>query len=262
MFVATPDHLLQAVRFGTAGPAFVASGGWIGSWELWQDPFASMHERWRCVGFDHRGTGSSATTGGRALGTSPDELVDDLVHVLDHFEIDRCVLAGTSFGATSCLRAAQRLAHRVQALVLVGAVTDLSPSGPAHLLDGAAADWPTAVGRFVDAAIVEPDSDHVKAWARQILARAQPEVALAVLEGHAAPGALPALDEMHVPTLLLHGQLDQVVPIAEAQRAADAIPGAELVEVGGAGHLPTLTKPHLVVDLIDTWARRRLDLAL
>jgi pimeloyl-ACP methyl ester carboxylesterase len=37
---------------------FVAHGGWVGNWELWQEPFQLMQSRWRCIAYDHRGAGS------------------------------------------------------------------------------------------------------------------------------------------------------------------------------------------------------------
>lgn len=93
MFLMVDGHRLNAVAFGAGPRTFVAHGGWVGSWELWQDPFQLMHSRWRCIGYDHRGSGAS-TFPPEAIG--PDVLVDDLFRVLDHFGVGRCVLAGES----------------------------------------------------------------------------------------------------------------------------------------------------------------------
>lgn len=32
-------HLLNSVDFGSGPSTFIAHGGWVGSWELWQEPF-------------------------------------------------------------------------------------------------------------------------------------------------------------------------------------------------------------------------------
>ena len=53
---------------------------------------------------------------------------------------------------------------------------------------------------------------------------------------------LPGLD---VPTLIIHGAEDQLIPLAEAEIMQAGIPGAELVVVAGAGHLPNLEQPEL-----------------
>ncbi len=67
------------------------------------------------------------------------------------------------------------------------------------------------------------------------------------------------LRSLHLPTLVLHGQDDPQIPVAQAEAVAHAIAGSELILVGGGGHEPTVAKPHLVVDLLDGWGRRRLD---
>ncbi len=46
-----------------------------------------------------------------------------------------------------------------------------------------------------------------------------------------------------VPTLVVHGESDQLIPMAEAERTAGTIPGAELVRIDQAGHLPNLEQP-------------------
>jgi len=47
-----------------------------------------------------------------------------------------------------------------------------------------------------------------------------------------------ALSEIGVPTLILHGEQDKLIPVAAARKFADAIPGAKLVTYAHAGHLP------------------------
>ncbi len=53
MFVTVGDAQLYAVAFGSPkAPAILGIGGWIGSWELWADPFSLPSERWRTLAFD------------------------------------------------------------------------------------------------------------------------------------------------------------------------------------------------------------------
>ena len=54
---------------------------------------------------------------------------------------------------------------------------------------------------------------------------------------------LPSLD---VPTLVVHGELDALVPLANGELIAKTIPGAELVVVPGSGHLLNLEDPDTV----------------
>jgi pimeloyl-ACP methyl ester carboxylesterase len=53
------------------------------------------------------------------------------------------------------------------------------------------------------------------------------------------------LPEINIPTLVIHGVDDQIVPLDEAQQMAAAIPNASLEIIPGAGHLPNLERPDL-----------------
>jgi pimeloyl-ACP methyl ester carboxylesterase len=250
VFVSADGYLLHAVEFGS-GPAFVAHGGWVGNWELWQEPFELMHRRWRCIGFDHRGSGASSFPPGSI---SPTALVDDLFRVLDHFEVDTCVLAGESLGALTCLLAALRDPSRFDGLVLVDGAPAASRDAMEPLVNGSRSDYAATVRAFIDACVPEPDSDHIRRWARQILLRADPEAAARVFESHYEENAAADITQIGVPTLLIHGENDVIVPVDLARAVAAAIPGAEIVVLPDTGHLPTMTRAQTVVDEIERWA--------
>ena len=251
MFIPVDRHLLNTVCFGSAPSTFVAHGGWVGNWELWQDPFMLMHHRWRCIGYDHRGAGASTFPPDSITATA---LVDDLFAVLDHYEVDRCVLAGESLGALTCLQAVLRSPERFSGLVLVDGVPAASEERQSTLVRGARADYPATIKSFVDGCIPEPDSEHFRQWGRQILLRADPEAAARIFEAHYLTHVTPPLADVTVPTLVVHGEDDHIVPLAIGRHVAATIPGAELVVIPGAGHVPTLTRPQAVVDAIETWA--------
>jgi len=52
----------------------------------------------------------------------------------------------------------------------------------------------------------------------------------------AAPGRLERLRSLGVPTLVIHGAADVLVPVENGRNVATAIPGARLVEIEGMGH--------------------------
>ena len=101
MFLTRPDARLATVCFGAGTTTLVALGGWIGSWELWLEPFCLLSSTFRTIAFDHRGTGATLA--------APESinfatLVDDLFAVLDAYAIEQCVLAAESAGAAVALR--------------------------------------------------------------------------------------------------------------------------------------------------------------
>lgn len=250
MFISADGCLLNTVRFGAGTRTFVAHGGWVGSWELWQEPFQLMQDRWRCVGYDHRGSGISTAS---ASSITPNRLVDDLFTVLDTLGIDECVLAGESLGVLTCALAVQRDPSRFSGLVLVDGAPNADRERMAPLIDGSRSDYPATVRWFVDACIPEPDSEHIRRWGREILLRAEPEAAAAILEVHAEAKVAPDFSSMRLPTLVIHGELDTIIPLAAGEMVAKAIPNSKLVVIPGAGHVPTLTHPAQVVSAIDEW---------
>ncbi len=55
MFIAVGDAKIYATAFGsTTSPVIVGLGGWIGSWELWAEPFVILSQNWRAIAYDHR----------------------------------------------------------------------------------------------------------------------------------------------------------------------------------------------------------------
>ncbi len=60
----------------------------------------------------------------------------------------------------------------------------------------------------------------------------------------------PQLGEIAVPTLLIWGEKDGITSRAHHDEILDAIPGARLEVVAGAGHLPTVEAPEVVVPLL------------
>lgn len=250
MFIEVDGIRLHAVSFGDGPRTLLAVGGWTGSWELWEQPFEQLTGMgWRCVGYDHRGSGESPADPARL---TVDGLVDEVRGVMDALGIDRCVLAGESMGGAVAQHAAVRWPERLEGLALVAPRPATAPVSDAFAA-ACVADYPAAVASFVDACLPEPGSDHLRRWGRDILLRAEPEQAARMLTMWADPD-LPLLDprDIGVPTVILHGTADVIVPIDGSRSLAATIPGATLLELPDAGHVPTLTRPDEVVGAIRT----------
>ena len=253
MWIPAGGHLLNTITMGSGSRTFVAHGGWVGGWELWQQPFELMQDSWRCIGYDHRGAGASTAP---PESVTPQALVDDLFTVLDDVGAEDCVLAGESMGALTVLAACIAQPDRFRGLVIVDGINATAgSSGPA---DPVRADYRAYVEAFVDACVPEPDSDHLRRWGRQILDRSDPEAAARMLESHEDACLAPELESITVPTLVIHGERDAIVPVDVGRQTAARIPGAELVVIPGAGHVPTITRPRDVVRAIADWSERRL----
>jgi pimeloyl-ACP methyl ester carboxylesterase len=83
-------------------------------------------------------------------------------------------------------------------------------------------------------------------------------VAAALLAMRDRPDATPVLATLAgVPSLVVVGEHDATTPPEEARRMAAAIPGAELVVIAGAGHLPCIEAPAELADALARWMRAR-----
>jgi pimeloyl-ACP methyl ester carboxylesterase len=214
----------------------------VPSWGVILNGLASFS---RLILFDKRGTGmSDRVSGAPTLETR----MDDLRAVMDAVGSGRAALFGVSEGAPMSLLFTATYPERTAALVLRSGFprTIWAPDYP----------W----GRTEEEYRRETDRELALFGPREqaeevvrSLGRFDDDALPAIVDYFrlsASPGAVEALALMNkdidvrhvlpairVPTLILHGSEDTVVPLDVASYMAERIPGARLVEVPGAGHL-------------------------
>lgn len=249
MFLDVNGVRLHALAFGDGPRTLLAVGGWTGSWEVWEEPLAQLSSAgWRCIAYDHRGSGESPT---EPADITVDAMVTDVFGILDTFGIEHCIVAGESQGGAIAQYAAARAPERFDGLVLAAP----TPTGRAErsggFADACRTDYPAAVASFVERCLPEPDSDHIKRWGKNILLRAEPEQAARIIEMW-SDDAVADVDprQLALPVLILHGTADVIVPVELSRALAELLPDAQLVEFDGVGHVPTMTRPDEVVAAI------------
>jgi pimeloyl-ACP methyl ester carboxylesterase len=211
-----------------------------------------------------------------------DHAVRFIIEVLDELRLESAVLAGASGGGTWATWCALDRPERVRGLVMLGSVPLLPgariPLGirlVATPVLGDVLSRSVRPGRRMllrlmsamgegDTILRYPDLlDSLTAAARDPVANA---ANVAEFRALITPlGARPAtrirpddLRRMTVPTLMIWGDHDPVVSVAEAQVAADLIPEARL-EVLPAGHVPQLGNPGRVAELLEAFAQSVAD---
>jgi pimeloyl-ACP methyl ester carboxylesterase len=176
----------------------------------------------------------------------------DLAALLDLAGVDQAVVAGLSMGGYIALAFARVYPDRLRALILCD--TRAGPdSSEARANREAGARRALAEGVRP---VVEPLIPKLLApgtppelvdSVRQMLLASRPAGVAGALRGMAMRSdASPGLSAIAVPTLVVVGAEDELMPVTEARAMADAIPDAELVVVPDAGHLAPLEQPEAV----------------
>lgn len=249
MFLKLDDAELFVSSFGKGPDTLVAHGGWVGSGELWYQPFEILSRSWRTITYDHRGTGATVN---HAQTTTFELLVQDLFKVLDALSVDRCVLAAESSGACIALEAALRDPSQFKGLVIVdGRYYGGRTVGAARFMEGCRTDFPGTMELFINACIPEENCDAERRWGKQITHRSNGPSAIQLMECLEVVDVEPRLSTISLPTLIIHGRRDVICPLAAAENLAAKIPNSRLVVIEDAGHVPTITRPVDVAKAIE-----------
>ena len=252
-YLTTPDGTRLYYKDWGRGQPVVFSHGWpldSDSWEA-QMLFLADHG-YRVIAHDRRGHGRSSQPWD---GNDMDHYADDLATVIDTLDLKDAVLVGFSTGGGEVARYIGRHGTaRVRKVVLVSAVTPLmlktpaNPGGlPIEVFDGLRkASLQNRSQLYRDLASgpffgfnrpgAKPSQGLIDAFWMQ-----------GMLGGHkntydsiaafSATDFTQDLKRFDVPTLIIHGDDDQVVPIdASARAAAKLVEGVRLIEYPGAPH--------------------------
>src|SRR5512141_1835413 len=201
-----------------------------------------LAEDYRVITFDNRGTGRSTGTG---FGFRVKDMADDAAAVLDAAGAGRAFVFGISMGGMAALELALRHPERVRALVLGATFASWlksrkpSVSVVSELLVGGALSRVGAHGLLGRALVsVEHLRADFDAFSKWIVngERVSPKVLLQQMTAVTRHDAMKRLGDLSMPTLVLTGDRDRLIPAENSRRLAGAIPGARLVLLPGAGH--------------------------
>jgi non-heme chloroperoxidase len=252
--------------WGTGQPV-VFSHGWPLSSDAWEDQMSFLASRgFRCIAHDRRGHGRSSQPG---TGHDMDTYADDLAALVQALDLKDAIHIGHSTGGGEVARYIGRQgAARVAGAVLIGAITPLmlqTPENPGGL--------PMKVFDDIRAGVLKDRSQFFKdlsvpffganrSWAtvsRGVLdtfwflgMQAGFNAVYDCIKVFSETDLTDDLRKIDVPTLIVHGDDDQIVPIgASALRAAQIVKQATLKIYEGAGHgLTTTLKDRLNADLL------------
>jgi len=254
-------------EWGVEGSPVLLSHGWPLNSDAWEATALYLAQRGhRVFAHDRRGHGRSSRTW---HGNEMDSYADDLACLIESNQLSELTLVGHSTGGGELVRYLGRHGSaRVSKLVLVGAVPPLmlagsdNPQGlPAEVFDalraGELADRSQLYRDLADG----PFFGHNRTgdvsqglrdafWLQSMACghRAAHEC----IAAFSATDFRPDLARIDVPTLVIHGDDDQIVPIdVGGRRSAALIAGARLSVYQGGGHaLPDTARERLNAELL------------
>ena len=218
---------------------------------LWRPQLDGLADIARGLALDLRGHGESQSFSGAY---PMDLLADDCAAFLDALEIRQpVVLAGLSMGGYACMAFCRRHADRLAGLILCAtrARAD-SPDGKQNRTNSAALAQERGVPVAVTGLLNKLMAPITYRRRPDLVDRVKSMVEVTPLEGvvgdllgmRARPDSLSTLAAFELPTLILHGAEDQIIPLSEAEEMQVTLPNAHLTIIPDAGHLLNLEQPH------------------
>jgi 3-oxoadipate enol-lactonase len=238
-----------AVEVRGEGPAVLFIHGYPLDHTIWREQLDAL-DGYHRIAPDLRGMGQSDAPD---LGYGMGIYAADLAALLDAIGVDEVILCGLSMGGYIAFEFLRNWRSRVRGLVLMDTRAEADSAEAARARDASA-----AVAREGGAAAVA-DAMLPKVLSSQTVAR-HPEIVERVrrlMARTAVPGIVGALASMRdrpdsesllptlagLPTLIIVGEADSLTPPENARAMAQAIPGARLVIIPDAGHLPPVEQP-------------------
>lgn len=234
-----------------SGKPVLFSHGWPLDADMWEYQMEYLSSRgYRTIAFDRRGFGRSSQPW---TGYDYDTFADDIAQLIEHLDLSEVTLVGFSMGGGDVARyIARHGSSRVAKLALLGAVTPIFgqtadyPEGvPTSVFDGIKAGLLKDRAQFIaDFASPFYGTNQNQVVSEGVLTQTLNVALLASLKGtvdcvtaFSETDFRPDMAKIDVPTLVIHGDADQIVPSkTTGEVAAKLIKGAEFKAYAGAPH--------------------------
>jgi len=249
---ATQRHTVQGVTLAVDvsgdGPALLLVHGFPLDRTLWRSVTSTL-TGWRRIVPDLRGMGlSEAPDGDYTMAM----YADDLAALLDALHVETAVVCGLSMGGYVAFELLRRHRDRIRALVLMNtrATADGSDARARReaMMARVRRDGTGFLAEEMLPKLIAPVSHEtmpeVVRHVRMMAAGSAPHGivgALAAMRDRTDAGDL--LATIGLPTLVVAGSEDQLIPLAEARAMSDAIRGAHWAVIPAAGHLVPVEQP-------------------
>lgn len=258
---------------GTGSPAFILLHGFGASTFSWREVMTPLSAYGQVIAYDRPAFGLTERpiTWDIENPYTQESNITLLLGLMDAKGIDQAVLVGNSAGGT--LATAFTLAHPERVLALIEVDAAIYQTRPDSLI----LDWflntpqvdhlgPLIARRlggeqgesFVESAWhnpgkLEENPEILEGYRKPLKAENWDRALWEHTQATDAPNLAGRLSEIKVPTLVISGDDDQIVPVENSLQMAEAIPGAQLAVLENCGHLPQEECPDAFMEAIDNF---------
>ncbi len=242
-----------AVSYAGKGALLLFLHGIRGNRRNWSAQLGVFAGSFTAAAWDARGYGESDDYEG-AL--QFDHFDGDVMRVAEHFGARKLHLVGLSMGGRIARNVALRFPERLHSLTLVATTPGfdaLSPEQVRRFVTEHRNRTPDTVRRLLGSRARK----EAFAELSDSLARVREESYRKTLVASVAQDRDAPIEKIAAPTLVIGGDEDKVYPTRLARELAQRIPGAELVIMRGAGHMPNLERPGRFNEILLDFLKRR-----
>jgi non-heme chloroperoxidase len=245
-----PNVQLHVEDWGQGQP-LVFLHGWPLSHEMFEYQINQLGNDYRCIMIDRRGFGQSDKPW---TGYDYDTLADDLQVVFEELDLHNITLVGFSMGGTEAIRYISRHgSNRISKLVLLGAAAPRLLKTPAfeegveksvfdgmieNAIEDRAAFMESFSKDFFGATIISsPLSSKLMDWFHGLTMKSSPRAFINCILTFSQADLSDELASIDVPTLIIHGTADKIVPYEITAKVLHAgIAGSQLISYEDAPH--------------------------
>lgn len=234
-----------------SGPPLLLIHGFPFSSQMWNRQLDALSGQCRLLAPDLPGFGDSPLLDGTY---SVERYAEDCITVLDALDIlEPVAIGGLSMGGYIALAIARLFPERLRALLLLstraGADSAEGQANRGKTIAAVKEQGASAVTEAMYPKLLAPETytanPAAAAELQEIMRAASPEGVIAALGAmRDRPDSTSLLTQIDVPTLIVHGKQDAIIPSSEAEAMAKAIRNSQLHLIDHAGHLPNLEQPH------------------
>jgi 3-oxoadipate enol-lactonase len=262
------DHAMPRARVGDvelsyertgSGPPLLAVNGMSGTLLSWGERFlAPLRESFEVIAYDHRGAGESSRM---EEPFTIAQLAEDAAGLLDALEVDSAHVLGISMGGMVAQELALAHPERIRTLTLgctycggEGSALASPPVAQRLVESLRSGDRELALrtgwGICISPRHVEDPELYATYSALALKRRVAKAVIVAQMQAIAAHDTSARLAQLTLPTLIVHGTADELIPVQNAHVIAGHMPGARLEILEGTGHLFFWEEPLRSAELV------------